>query len=207
MRVASGCENASELWREIRAMGFRGTPRQIHRWLRDRRTAPAKTTPHKYRKHDREHRKAAQSASPIPSPKQLAWLIVQPEAQLSIVERAALMRVEQDAEAAHVIELAQQFVALVRGNTLNASNSIANGQAQLAGFESWLTTASTSGIRALETFAAGLAQDGAAVRAALTTPWSNAQAEGQITKLKLLKRQMYGRANFDLLRRRVLLAA
>jgi transposase len=46
-----------------------------------------------------------------------------------------------------------------------------------------------------------------AVRAALTTPWSNGQTEGQITKLKLLKRQMYGRANFDLLRRRVLLAA
>ncbi len=48
-------------------------------------------------------------------------------------------------------------------------------------------------------------QDGDAVRAALTSPWSNAQAEGQIMKLKLLKRQMYGRANFDLLRRRVLL--
>ncbi len=53
----------------------------------------------------------------------------------------------------------------------------------------------------------GLGQDGAAVRAALTMPWSNGQTEGQITKLKLLKRQMYGRANFDLLRRRVLLAA
>jgi transposase len=54
---------------------------------------------------------------------------------------------------------------------------------------------------------AGLEQDGAAVRAALTTPWSNGQAEGQITRLKLVKRQMYGRARFDLLRRRVLLAA
>ncbi len=56
-------------------------------------------------------------------------------------------------------------------------------------------------------FARGLEQDGAAVRAALTMPWSNGRTEGQITKLKLLKRQMYGRANFDLLRRRVLLAA
>jgi transposase len=49
--------------------------------------------------------------------------------------------------------------------------------------------------------------DGGAVRAALTTPWSNAQEEGQITKLKLIKRLMYGRAGFELLRRRVLLAA
>ncbi|NOJ96290.1 transposase, partial [Corallococcus coralloides] len=56
-------------------------------------------------------------------------------------------------------------------------------------------------------FAQGLEQDGDAVRAALATPWSNAQSEGQITKLKLLKRQMYGRASFDLLRRRALLAA
>ncbi len=76
-----------------------------------------------------------------------------------------------------------------------------------ATFEQWLSEARTCGVRAVETFAAGLEQDGSAIREALTTPWSNAQAEGQITKLKLLKRQMYGRASFDLLRRRVLLAA
>ncbi|MBL0692969.1 transposase [Comamonas sp. JC664] len=59
--------------------------------------------------------------------------------------------------------------------------------------------------RAVETFAEGLEQDGDAVRAALTPRWSKSQTEGQITKLKLLKRQMYGRAKFGLLRRRVLL--
>jgi transposase len=62
-------------------------------------------------------------------------------------------------------------------------------------------------VRALTTFAAGLRQDGAAVRAALTLPWSSGQAEGQINRLKFLKRQMYGRASFELLRRRVLLAS
>jgi transposase len=62
-------------------------------------------------------------------------------------------------------------------------------------------------VAAVETFAAGLEQDGTAVRAALTTPWSSGQAEGQINRLKLLKRQMYGRAGVDLLRRRTLLAA
>ena len=56
----------------------------------------------------------------------------------------------------------------------------------------------------IETFATGLEHDGAAVRAALTTPWSNAQAEGQINYPKLFKRQSYGRAGFELLRRRVL---
>ena len=59
---------------------------------------------------------------------------------------------------------------------------------------------------AVVTFAAGLQQDGAAVKAALTTPWSSGQTEGQVNKLKLLKRQTFGRAKFDLLRRRVLLA-
>ncbi len=71
----------------------------------------------------------------------------------------------------------------------------------------WIAEARSSGIQAIETFAAGLEQDGAAVRAALTQPWSSGQAEGQITRLKLLKRSMYGRASFDRLRRRVLLAA
>jgi transposase len=62
-------------------------------------------------------------------------------------------------------------------------------------------------VRAVRTFAAGLELDGVAVRAALTLPWSSGQAEGQITRLKLLKRQSYGRAGLDLLRRRVLIAA
>jgi len=63
------------------------------------------------------------------------------------------------------------------------------------------------GVPTMETFAAGLAKDVDAIRAALTTPWSNGQTEGQVNRLKTIKRQMYGPASFDLLRRRVLLAA
>ncbi|PWC96663.1 transposase [Azospirillum sp. TSO5] len=73
--------------------------------------------------------------------------------------------------------------------------------------DTWLTDALACGIPAVETFAAGVRQDEAAVKAALTMPWSSGQAEGQVNKLKLIKRQMYGRASFELLRRRVLLAA
>ena len=62
-------------------------------------------------------------------------------------------------------------------------------------------------MRAVETFALGIERDVVSVHAALVTPWSSGQAEGQINKLKLLKRQTYGRASFELLRRRVLLAA
>ncbi|NJK46319.1 MAG: transposase [Pleurocapsa sp. SU_196_0] len=55
-------------------------------------------------------------------------------------------------------------------------------------------------------FSSGLQRDFRAVSAGLTLPWSNAQTEGQVTRLKLIKRQRYGRASFDLLRRCVLLA-
>ena len=65
----------------------------------------------------------------------------------------------------------------------------------------------TCGVSALESFATGLQEDAASVRAALTTRWSNGQTEGHVNKLKLLKRQMYGRAKFDLLRRRLLLTS
>jgi transposase len=71
----------------------------------------------------------------------------------------------------------------------------------------WLADALKSDVSAVATFARGLQQDGAAVKAALTTPWSSGQTEGQVGKLKLLKRQTFGRAKFDLLRRRMPLAA
>jgi transposase len=74
-------------------------------------------------------------------------------------------------------------------------------------FEAWLAEGRDCGVRVVESFATSLDQDGAAVRAALTLPWSSGQAEGQINRLKLLKRAMYGRASLDLLRRRLILAA
>ena len=120
------------------------------------------------------------------------------------MEAATLARLAQDAEAAHVMPLVRRFAELVRERGVTQG---AEPITTCKSFEEWLGEARTCGVRAVETFAQGLEQGGAAVRAALTTTWSNAQAEGQITKLKLLKRQMYGRASFDLLRRRMLLAA
>lgn len=73
--------------------------------------------------------------------------------------------------------------------------------------QDWLKRTEHSGLPALKGFARGLRRDYAAVAAALSSSWSQGQVEGQITRLKLLKRQMYGRAKFDLLRRRVLHAA
>ncbi len=73
------------------------------------------------------------------------------------------------------------------------------------GLQSWMEQAVTSGIAEVKSFAGGLKSDMEAVKNALIQPWSNGQVEGQINKLKTIKRQMYGRASFDLLRKRLLL--
>ncbi|MER5381797.1 transposase [Streptomyces sp. NPDC002688] len=70
----------------------------------------------------------------------------------------------------------------------------------------WLADVRLDGQRELRTLAAGIRRDRAAVLAALTTTHTSGAVEGNVTRIKLLKRQMYGRANFDLLRRRILLS-
>ena len=77
----------------------------------------------------------------------------------------------------------------------------------VAAFEAWIASAKACTAPAIATFASGLDGDGTAVRAALTELWSSGQAEGQINRLKLIKRQSYGRAGLDLLQRRMVLAA
>jgi hypothetical protein len=72
--------------------------------------------------------------------------------------------------------------------------------------EAWITAATDSGIGALARFARGLREDLAALTAGLTLPSSNGPVEGQITRLKLLKRQSHGRAGSALLRQHVLQA-
>jgi transposase len=140
--------------------------------------------------------------SPPPQPKrkrltpsQVAWLFVcQPEKlterqqkQLEIVCRAG-------DDLQHVYTLAQDFVTMIT-------------KPQADAFEPWLQRAQQSGIASLQGFAKGLRRDYAAVKAALTLPWSQGQVEGQVNRLKLIKRQMFGRAQFDLLRLRVLHAS
>ena len=74
-------------------------------------------------------------------------------------------------------------------------------------FDEWLARAVASGVAPLRGFALGRGEDDAAVRASLRLPWSTGPVEGQINRLKMLKRSMFGRAPLDLLSRRLLLAA
>ena len=91
-------------------------------------------------------------------------------------------------------DLAQTFRALVRTR-------------DVAGLGPWLEAARTCAVAEFRDFAAGLQRERAAIQAALELPWSNGQTEGQVTKIKSVKRTTYGRASVGLLRRRLLLAA
>ena len=206
-RLAEGCENGMALWRELRAMGFKGGNKQAHRWLAERRTMPAKVG---RRRVGDVHGAATiigrNKGPPLPAARQLAWLLVQPVAALDATAAAVVSRIKQDREAKIAAMLARRFTALVRACGLRGRQGGAIPAAPVAELNVWLSEARACGIGAIETFAAGLEVDGAAVRAALTEPWSSGQAEGQVNRLKMLKRQAYRRASFDLLRRRVLLA-
>ena len=128
------------------------------------------------------------------SPKRLSWLMVRNPKALPEKDRRLLSRLLQNPQAEAIYRLAQQFTRMVRERLPHRLNG-------------WIAACLSSGAESLANFASSLRQDYQAVKAALEMAWSNGQAEGQINRLKLLKRQMYGRAGFDLLRRRVLHAA
>jgi transposase len=122
-------------------------------------------------------------------------LVVRRPDEGSAAEQQALDHlIRLEPEVARAVELSRRFLERFRER-----------QGGRAG-ETWLVDARASGIPERRRFAFKLRQDEAAVRAACTEPYSNGQTEGQVNRLKLLKRQMYGRANFALLRQRVLAA-
>ncbi len=196
-RYRAGCINASQLWREIQAQGYQGTPRQVMRWLQPQRQVPAPTTPTRYiatlRTQQGQPTEAGNNTASLPSAKQLAWLMNQTAEQLTADEASTVAHICQHDDVNVVYPLIQQFITMIR-HTL-ASN-----------LDPWLQACAATGVACLQTFATGIQHDYAAVRAALESPWSNGQTEGQVNRLKLIKRQMYGRASFDLLRLRVLAA-
>ena len=187
-----------QLWREISAKGYPGTWRQVLRWMGKRRRQEQSVAEGKGTGVETDNADGQLSSSPgtgkIASPRQLAWLMIRRPEQLQQQERNWLSLIEQDAQVKQLYSMAQQFGEMIR-------------KGEDARLDQWLEDCKASQISMLQTFAARIKQDYAAVRAALETEWSNGQTEGQINRLKLLKRQMYGRANFDLLRQRVLYAA
>lgn len=131
------------------------------------------------------------AACDVPTILEMVWVLIKEPAKLTDDEKAILKWVQQDPSVKKLSTLIQQFTTMFRERQVNV-------------LDNWLEACRQSSIACLSSFARGLQNDYAAVRAALENEWSNGQVEGQVNRLKFIKRQMYGRANFDLLRKRVL---
>ena len=184
-RWNEGCRNAAQLHRELTDQGctvsYCSVRRRVAHW---------------------DHYGSGDSSgdSPMrppviapPSAKRLAWSLLKDGADLEERERLlieALFR--RCTELAAATSLVHEFASMLRQRRGDA-------------LDDWIQRAWDQDIpRELRAFATGLKSDYDAVKAALSTDWSNGQVEGQVNRLKLIKRQMYGRAKFDLLRQRVL---
>ena len=127
----------------------------------------------------------------LPASQRLVWLFLKHTDQLDLEDLRLRDQLLFHPTLLKTRELAQEFQRIVRDH---------NGSA----LDPWLKICETADIPEFANFAAGLRQDYQAVRAGITLKWSNGQTEGQVNKLKMIKRQMYGRANLDLLRSRLL---
>ena len=133
------------------------------------------------------------TARPL-TPRRATWLVLRREAQRTADDAQQLAQIRaQSAALTEAIDLAQDFAQLVR-------------QRQPAQLDPWLQRAASSTLDAVRRFATGLYDDYQAVKAGVTLPWSSGPVEGHINRLKMLKRQMFGRAHLDLLEHRFLRA-
>ena len=188
-RWATGQCTARSLFGELRARGYQGGATLVSDYLRPLRKQTG------WRKaYQQQKSQQAQGKRLIPlSAREAAWLFICPPRKLKLRQVRALEPLRLgDEELGRVYHLVQDFRTMVT-------------QRQVSVLPRWLKEAQACGIPELKSFVAGIYRDYDAVRAALATEHSNGQTEGKVNKLKCIKRQMYGRAKFDLLRQRMLL--
>jgi transposase len=181
----NGRRTVRQLWLDIRELGFKGSHSVVATFMaqvRKERGLPS------YVRTDLQ----CPVAPPVLSPRRAAWLLLARPDQLTEEDlrvRSALPDLHSDIHSA--ASTAQWFAQLVRDRLPDA-------------FDEWLQHSLQSTLPEIRSFARGIQRDYAAVKAALTLPWSNGMVEGHVNRLKFVKRQMFGRAKFDLLRLRVL---
>lgn len=170
----AGQRSGAELWRHLKQQGFRGCLRVVTEWAARRRRA---------------ERVDGGALNRAPSARTIARLMTIGRDSLSKSETVTVAAIESGVPPlVEAREMIAAFQAMIRKKSLDD-------------LEPWLERARSS---LVASFANGVIKDQAAVSAAITSPWSNGQTEGQITKLKLVKRQMYGRGKLDLLQARVI---
>lgn len=183
-----GCRNGAWLWRDLRDAGFKGGMRVVTEWASRQRLA-------------------AQEQQPGPAPAPVAQPPIRPAAyparRVARIPTLTWRRLPSRTAA-----MSSGCWRCRRSWSWFAPwpDALMPWSATAVRMRSppWLAEAQNSGLRG---FAAGLRQDEQAVRAALMLPWSSGQVEGQVSRLKLVKRQGYGRAGLNLLRARLIRAA
>jgi len=177
-RWDDGCTDATQLWRELRSRGYPGGYTRVRDYLA-------------------QFRDAAAPPAPAPQPpkvkKVTSWLMTDP-ARLTPEDKAQLTAIL--AECPELAALREHIAAFADLMTKRRGRHL----------EKWIAAADASGLAELRSFITGLRRDQDAVVAGLTLPYSSGVVEGHVNRIKMLKRQMYGRASPDLLRRRILLA-
>jgi transposase len=191
-RWNAGCSTAMRLFRAIRQQGYAGGDgggaASARRLRQAQGLSPGQRRPR------RSLPNVAEPVSQPLTPRRATWLVLRRETQRTADEVQQLVQLRtQSTAVAEAIDLAQDFAQLVR-------------QRQPAQLDPWLQRAASSTLDAMRRFAAGLSEDSQAVKAGVTLPWSTGPVEGHINRLKMLKRQMFGRAHLDLVGHRFLRA-
>jgi transposase len=185
-RLAEGLTNVVELHRQLTERGFKGSYGSVWRYVSKRLGAAGKK--------DKRLNAASPPVPPPPSAKQLSFEWVRRPEKRKPAEQARLdaIRAGSD-ELKTALDLADEFAELIRKRSQGTLSD-------------WLVRGEACLNPELRRFAEGIRRDEAAVHAAVTQPWSNGPVEGHVNRLKTVKRQMYGRAGFVLLRARVVRA-
>jgi transposase len=187
-----GSRNGLQLYRELRARGYKGSSKAMYNYLA--RLRPLRSSQGSVPLKPQGHKKAQTSPVELEnfSARRATWLFMHQSDKLDETQQKELALIRQaspSAEAAY--RLAQAFMQMIREHTGHQ-------------LEAWLSLAEESALPEFKSFAKGIQQDKAAILAGLTLAWSNGPLEGHVNRLKLIKRSMYGRAKLCLLRQRVL---
>lgn len=181
-RWDEGCHNMAELYREVCRQWFTGSPRTVHDYLSGWRE---QLPPLMRRK---RHAAIADYPIPIhpPSPRKATWLLLKKEKERTEFEQQFLSQLKEICPVVKTVEdLADEFIRLVKNRMANE-------------LDEWLVKVYKSQVAEMKSFANGIKKDKAPVVAALEHEWSNGQVEGQVNRLKTIKRQMYDSATFIL---------
>ena len=187
-----GCHDALRLFHILQQQGYRGSYATVARYAQRLRQAQGLAP---RQRQPRQHLPVVvEPQYGQLTPRGAAWLVLRrPETRDPADEHQLTQLMAQQADLAETVVLAREFAEFVRTH-------------QPDRLDSWLARATTRALGAVQRFAQGLRDDYDAVKAGVTLPWSNGPVEGHINRLKLVKRQMFGRARLDLLSRRFLLA-